>query len=415
MKNRSQWSWVLYDFGNSAFATSVVAGFFPVFFKKYWSEGVDPHVSTSRLGFALAFAGIIMALLAPVWGRQSDLASSRKNWLVSFASLGILLCASLYFVPQGQWWVAILCYVGAYIGFEASVIFYDSLLVEVAEPQEFHKLSSRGFAFGYLGGGLLFLFNVLMTLFPEKFGLSSTAEAVRLAFLTVAVWWAIFAFILFKGVRERVRVAQERDKNILETFRSLAQSFKKLIQHKNIFFFLLAYWFYIDGVYTIYTMAVDFGLSLGLDQADLMKALLITQFVGFPSALFFGFLSHKFSTKKLLFLCLFVYTCVLIYSTQLKTGTDFMLLAGCVGLVQGGIQSLSRSYYAHLIPPEHSAEYFGFYNIIGKSASFVGPMLVATVTLVTQEPRWSMLSIAILFLAGAVLLSRTSMIDHRSR
>lgn len=408
MNNKSKWSWVLYDFGNSAFATTIVAGFFPAFFKGYWSSGVDAHISTSRLGFALGFAGIVMALLAPVWGRQSDLSSSRKNWLFGFAILGVLLTASLFWVPQGEWLIAILFYVGAFICFEASLIFYDSLLTEVAEPKDYHKVSSQGFAFGYLGGGLLFILNVVMTLKPEWFGFESQVQAVRFSFLTVAIWWGFFAILVYRGVHEKKREVRERG-TLKETFQALLQSFKKLYQQKDIFYFLLGYWFYIDGVFTIYTMAVDFGLSLGLEQADLMKALLVTQFVGFPSALFFGFLSQKYSTKMLLFICLAVYTAVLGYSTQLYTGTDFMLLAACVGLVQGGIQALSRSYYAHLIPEGQAAEYFGFYNIIGKSASFLGPILIGTVTLLTQEPRLSLLSVIILFSAGAFFLGRSEM------
>lgn len=414
MRLSPKWSWILYDFGNSAFATSVVAGFFPVFFKKYWSSSVDPHVSTSRLGFALAFAGVVMAVLAPIWGRKSDIAQSRKQWLAVFAGLGCVMCASLFWVPEGAWGWAIAAYVLTYIGFEASVIFYDSLLVDVAEPKDFHKFSSMGFAFGYLGGGLLFLLNVMMTLFPQNFGFSSVAEAVQFSFLLVAMWWGIFTAILVWGVHEQPRPKAPPESHWRETFQHLAKTFRDLWKQRNIFYFLLAYWFYIDGVYTIYTMAVDYGLSLGLEQADLMKALLLTQFVGFPSALAFGFLSRHFATKRLLMICLMVYIAVLVYSTQLKSGTDFMILAGCVGLVQGGIQSLSRSYFAHLIPANQSAEYFGFYNIIGKSASFMGPFVVALVTVITGTTRWSMLSISVLFLLGALLLSRTVMDDHRS-
>ncbi len=409
VNRKSTWAWILYDFGNSAFATTVVAGFFPVFFKKYWSAGVDVHLSTSRLGFALGAAGIIMAILAPLWGRQSDIAASRKKWLASFAAVGVILTASLFWIPEGAWSLALLAYVGAYIGFEASVIFYDSMIVDVATRPSYHKVSALGYAFGYLGGGLLFALNVVMTLYPERFGFSSVGDAVRFSFLTVALWWGLFTFILYVGVKENPRVIRARDQNLKIVFVELLKSFRKLYRQKTIFYFLLAYWFYIDGVYTIYTMAIDFGLSLGLDQADLMKALLITQLVGFPSALVFARLSQRYSTRRLLFLCLFVYSGVLIYSTRLQTSLDFMILAGCVGLVQGGVQALSRSYYAHLIPSEQSAEYFGFFNIIGKSASFLGPVLVATVTLLTKQPRLSLLSIIALFMLGIYFLSKSQM------
>ena len=401
-------AWILYDFGNSAFATTVVAGFFPLFFKKFWSADLAPEVATARLGLALGVSGLIMAILAPVWGRKSDLSSNRKRWLAGFALMGILGTAALSFVPMGQWWVALGFFVLAYIGFEASLIFYDSLLPDVAEEHEYESVSSQGFAFGYLGGGLLFVLNVLMTLSPASFGLSSVSQAVQLSFLTVALWWGAGTAVLYFGVSENVKTQSLKKESLFETWRELKNSFRKLFQEKQIFYFLLAYWFYIDGVYTVFTMAVDYGLSLGLEQEDLMKALILTQFVGFPSALVMGKLSRWFPVKKLLLFCLFVYSLVLIYSTQMKTGFDFMVLAACVGIVQGGVQALSRSYFTHLIDKERAAEYFGFYNIIGKTASFVGPVLVGLTALLTQNSRLSLLSVIILFLLGAVFLMKST-------
>jgi MFS transporter, UMF1 family len=411
-EKKQKWSWIFYDFANSAFATTVLAGFFPVFFKKFWSAGADSQVTTSRLGLALGTTGILMAVLSPIWGRKSDLASSRKKWLVGFALIGIVFTALLSFVPQGQWPWALLVYVLCYIAFEGSVVFYDSLLMEVAPKKDFEKVSSLGYAFGYLGGGLLFTLNVLMTLYPHHFGLKSATEAVQFSFLSVAIWWFVFTLPLVFFLKEKPHpLAHELQKkeSVLVVFEQLLQSFKKLHKQKPIFYFLLSYWFYIDGVFTVYTMAVDFGLSIGLKDTDLMKALLLTQFVGFPSALLFGKLSEKFHVKTLLLLCLAVYSLVLIFSTQLKTGTDFMILAVCVGLVQGALQALSRSFYAHLIPENQKAEYFGFFNIIGKSASFVGPFLVAIVTLMTGNHRLSLFSIVLLFALGAYFLLKTDM------
>lgn len=408
---KQKWSWIFYDFANSAFTTTVVAGFFPVFFKKFWSAGVDSHLTTSRLGFSLGVAGVIMAILSPIWGRQSDLASSRKKWLVSFASAGMLLTALLTFIPEGQWQVALFVYVLCYIAFEAGIVFYDSLLLEVAEKKDFEKVSSQGYALGYLGGGLLFTINVLMTLYPQSFGLESASQAVQYSFLTVAIWWCVFTLpmVFFLKERPHPQAHQSQKESLWDAFPQLIQSFKKLFKQKPIFYFLLAYWFYIDGVYTVYTMAVDYGLSIGLADTDLMKALLVTQFVGFPSALLFGKLSEKLNVKKLLLVCLAVYTIVLFFSMMLRNGTDFMILAVFVGLVQGGLQALSRSFYAHLIPESQKAEYFGFYNIIGKSASFVGPFLVASVTYLTGNHRISLFSITILFVLGAIFLMKTDM------
>lgn len=408
---KQKWSWIFYDFANSAFTTTVIAGFFPVFFKKYWSAGFDSQITTSRLGLSLGVAGVIMAILSPIWGRKSDLASSRKKWLVSFASIGMLLTAAMTFIPYGKWELALLVYVLAYIAFEAGIVFYDSLLMEVAEKKDFEKVSSQGYAIGYLGGGLLFLVNVLMTLYPENFGLRDATQAVQISFLTVAVWWFLFTMpmVFFLKEKPHPEAHLSKQESVWAAFPQLLKSFKKLVKQKPIFYFLLAYWFYIDGVYTVYTMAVDYGLSIGLEDSDLMKALLITQFVGFPSALVFGKLSEKISVKKLLITCLVVYSVVLFFSMGIKTGQDFMILAVFVGLVQGGLQALSRSFYAHLIPENQKAEYFGFYNIIGKSASFVGPFLIAAMTYLTHNHRLSLFSITILFVIGAIFLMKTDM------
>jgi UMF1 family MFS transporter len=410
-ESKQMWSWVLYDWANSAFTTTVIAGFFPVFFKKFWSEGIDSQITTSRLGLTLGITGIIMAILAPIWGRKTDLAASRKRWLVGFAWMAMLATASLAFIPQGQWIWALLSYVICYITFEASIVFYDSLLIEVAHKKDFEKISSLGYAMGYLGGGLMFLINVMMTLKPEMFGLKDNVEAVQMSFITVAVWWFVFTLPLIFFLKEKPHpeAALYSEEKWWQAFPQLIISFKKLWTQKPIIYFLIAYWFYIDGVSTVYTMAVDFGLSIGLADADLMKALLVTQFVGFPSALLFGKLSERISVKFLLMTCLVVYTLVLFASSAMKTGTDFMILACFVGLVQGGIQALSRSYYAHLVPPHQKSEYFGFYNIIGKSASFVGPLLIALVTWLTHNHRLSLSSITLLFVLGGYFLMKSDM------
>lgn len=397
-------SWVFYDAGNSAFATTVISGFFPVFFKKFWSSGVATEISTARLGIALGLAGLIMAILAPFWGRKSDRSSRRKSWLLAFAVLGITATAALAAVPEGHWIIAIFFYCTAYIGFEASLIFYDSLLPFVSKPENYNKVSSQGYAFGYLGGGLLFILNVMMVVSPHSFGLVDTTQAIQVSFLTVAFWWALGTFVLHRGVVETQQDQSNNSESFLKTYQDVIQTFKKLMTHKRAFYFLLAYWFYIDGVYTVFTMAVDYGLSIGLEQNDLMKALIITQMVGFPSALGFGVLTKKFSVKILLLICLFVYSIVLIYATQMQTGFDFMVLAGLVGLVQGGIQALSRSYFAHLIPIGKSAEYFGFFNVVGRSASVLGPFLVAIVTYFSGSARWGLSSVILLFIVGAYFL-----------
>ena len=406
---KSVWSWAIYDFGNSAFATTVISGFFPIFFKKFWSSDVPAEVTTSRLGWVLGATGLVMAILAPFWGRKSDLSGHRKLWLASFAILGLVSTGGLAFVPQGEWVVAIIVYAFCYISFEASLVFYDSLLPFVTHPKRFHQVSSLGYGMGYLGGGLLFVINILMTLYPEKFGLRDSTQAVQYSFLTVSLWWFLGLSVLMWGVQEKPTgfSLKGESKSIKQTYIELHQTFLKFTQNKKLFLFLIAFWFYIDGVYTVFTMAVDFGLTIGLDQKDLMMALLLVQFVGFPSAIGFGRLANYFSTHILLLLCLIVYTLVLVFASQMTKGYEFMILASLIGLVQGGIQALSRSYFASLIPAEHSAEYFGFFNVVGRSASFVGPILVATVTYFTKEARMGLLSIAVLFLLGGFFLLKS--------
>jgi UMF1 family MFS transporter len=406
---KSVWSWALYDFGNSAFATTVISGFFPIFFKKFWSEGVPPEVTTSRLGWVLGATGLLMAILAPFWGRKSDLSGHRKWWLASFAILGLISTGGLAFVPQGEWVIALVVYAICYIAFEASLVFYDSLLPFVTQPKKFHQVSSLGYGMGYLGGGLLFVLNILMTLYPSWFGLRDATQGIQFSFLTVSLWWLMGLSVLMWGVEEKATgfSQQGKSKSILETYKDLHQTFLKFTKNRKLFLFLVAFWFYIDGVYTVFTMAVDFGLTIGLEQKDLMLALLLVQFVGFPSAIGFGKLADRFSTHFLLLTCLSVYTIVLVFASRITTGIEFMVLASLIGFVQGGIQALSRSYFASLIPAEHSAEYFGFFNVVGRSASFVGPLLVATVTHLTKDARLGLLSIAVLFLFGGIFLVKS--------
>ncbi|MBN1594666.1 MFS transporter [candidate division FCPU426 bacterium] len=405
-------SWGLYDWANSAFSTTIMAGFFPVFFKQYWSLGVDPTLSSARLGLANASAGMLVALAAPILGAIADQGGARKKFLAAFAFLGVVMCTGLYWISRGQWTYAVLFYIAATLGFSGANIFYDALLPSVASPRRFDFVSAFGYALGYLGGGLLFAVNVAMTLKPAFFGLPDAAAAIRVSFLTVAVWWAIFSVPVFLFVQEPPQPPPAASGNALRRgWAQLLRTFQELRGAKTIFLFLLAYWFYIDGVYTMIRMAVDYGLSLGLASADLVMALLLTQFVGFPSALAFGVLAQRLDARRVIFICLGVYLCVTLWGAFLKSKNEFYLLAISIGLVQGGIQALSRSFYARLIPPEKSAEYFGFFNLVGKFAAILGPVLIggAAVGLhalglgSSLSSRLSILSLALLFIAGGLV------------
>lgn len=423
-KNKKIWGWAMYDWANSAFATTVMAGFFPIFFKQYWSYGADVNMSTAQLGFGNSIASLFVALMAPVLGAIADKGNAKKKLLIFFAYLGVLMTASLFFIQKGEWVWAIFIYTMGIIGFSGANIFYDSLLPSVAGKDNIDYISSLGFSVGYLGGGLLFLVNVLMTLMPQKFGLADAGEAVRYSFLSVAVWWGFFTLFTIFWVQEKKKIIESRSviHIITEGFRQFAGTFKKIRHLKTIFLFLMAYWFYIDGVDTIIRMAVDYGLSLGFASNDLIVALLIVQFVGFPAALLFGKLGQFWGVRKSIFLGIGIYMLVTMWGTMMNSKNEFYILAGVIGLAQGGIQALSRSYYSRLIPADKPAEYYGFYNMLGKFAAIFGPALMGIVGLLARRilmppaptalqieavgrlaSRWSIGSILLLFIVGAVL------------
>jgi len=412
-EKRTIFSWAMYDWANSAFATTVMAGFFPVFFNEYWSAGVETTVSTARLGLANSLAGIAVALFAPIVGAIADRGSARKRFLVFFAFMGALMTASLWMVSRGDWKMAIFVYVLASIGFSGSIVFNDALLVSVAGSKQRERVSALGYGLGYLGGGLLFALNVAMTLRPGTFGLAGAEEAVRYSFLTVGVWWALFTIPLIMFVKEkRSGDAAGIVKAVTGGIKDLAGTFRVIRRLKTVLLFLVAYWLYIDGVDTIVRMAVDYGMSIGLERNDLILALLVTQFVGFPSAIAFGRIGAKIGARRAIFIAIGVYLFVTVWAALMNSREEFYVLAVSVGLVQGGIQALSRSLFAGIVPAEKSARYFGFYNMIGKFAAVIGPVLIGTTGLALRSSgvsaetatRLGISSVAILFIGGAVLL-----------
>ncbi len=405
--DRSVFAWALYDWANSAFATVVMAGFFPLFFKQYWSGAEDSTLSTFQLGVGNAVASLFIVLVAPLLGAVADRGGRRRRFLFVFAVFGMAATGGLSWVGQGQWAAALGLFVAATIGFMGANVFYDALLTTVAEEAQWDVVSAFGYALGYLGGGLLFALNVAMTLSPESFGLQDAAEAVRLSFLGVALWWGLFSLPLLRWVHEPPPQTPLRGRALWRAgYGQLRDTFHHVRGLRPVWLFLIAYWLYIDGVDTVVRMAVDYGLSLGLAQQHLISALLITQFVGFPAALAFGRLGKRLGPRAGIFIALGVYVLATIGAYFMRSSTDFYLLAVAVGLVQGGIQALSRSYYARLIPPGQSAEFFGFYNMLGKFAALFGPLLVGSVGLATGDPRVGMLSLLLLFVGGGWVLTR---------
>lgn len=398
--------WALYDWANSVFATTVMAAFVPIFNKDFWSDGATASVSTFRLGAASSIAAVIVALFAPVLGAIADRGGAKKRFLVGFAGLGVLATAALAMAGRGQWALALTLYVIGWIGFSGANIFYDALLVSVADEDRFDLVSALGYSLGYIGGGLLLALNVVMTLHPAAFGLDDASQAVRVGFLMVAGWWAVFTLPLLLKVAEPrpSRPALGAWGAVQAGFAQLRETFHEIRRLRTVGLFLLSYWLYIDGVDTVIQMAVDYGRALHLATGDLITALLITQFVGFPAALLFGKLGERFGAKSGILLCLVVYLVVCVQAYHLTTVREFYTLALVIGLVQGGVQSLSRSYFARLIPAGMAAEFFGFYNMLGKFAAILGPAIVAGVTLNTGNPRLGILAIIPLFVAGGLLL-----------
>jgi UMF1 family MFS transporter len=402
----------MYDWANSAFATTIMTAFFPIFLNQYWSVGTDTTVTTARLGLANSVSGIMVALCAPVLGAIADKGTSKKKFLMFFAYMGVIMTASLYLVSKGNWPVAVMLYVFATIGFSGGNIFYDSLLTGVASEKKMDFVSALGFSLGYLGGGILFAFNVWMTLSPKTFGLASAGEAVKFSFVSVSIWWALFSVPILLFVREPANGQSTPGVNVVKAgFSQLKETFQEVRHLKTIFLFLLAYWLYIDGVDTVIRMAVDYGISIGFKDSDLILAILIAQFVGFPCAIGFGYLGGKIGTKRAIFLAISVYLLVSIWGAFMQSKSEFFALAVIIGFVQGGIQALSRSYYARIIPIDKSAEYFGFYNMIGKFAAVIGPVLMGGVGLLVRylgyssniASRISITSISLLFIAGGTI------------
>ena len=405
-ERRAVWSWALYDWANSAFATVVLAGFFPILFGGLWSNDVAAVESNYRLGMINAAAGAFIAVSAPVLGALADVGGFKKRMLAIFMVLGATATGLLFFVDAGQWVAAGLLYIAGSIGFMAANIFYDALLISVAPKSRWHFVSGLGFGLGYLGGGLLYAFCVWMAIAPQRFGFADATAAAQFSFLLVAGWWAVFALPVLVWVNDRPVSRSPRHGLAVQAFKQVWRTLRKIRSHRNAAVFLLAYWFYIDGVDTIIRMAVAYGTSLGFGTEDLIKALLLTQFIGFPAAIIYGKLSERFTAKRSLYAGLVTYVGICIWGTQIHSAAEFYGVAVLIGLVQGGVQSVSRSFFAGLIPRQESAEFFGFYNLLGKFATLLGPPLFAIVGREAGDVRYSILSLILLFAIGMLLLSR---------
>lgn len=404
--NRKILSWSLYDWANSAFATTVMGTFFPIFYEKYWS-GSDVVESTYQLGMATAISSLLVAAFSPFLGSIADKTSTKKKFLLFFAFLGAVMTGSLFLIGEGMWQFALIFFIIASIGFNSGNLFYDAMLIGVADDTEKSRddVSAFGFSLGYIGGGLLLVINVLMFQHPEWFGLSDSVAGIKTSFITVGVWWIIFTIPLILFVKEpKISKKLTITEAVKSGFFQLKETFSEIRKLRVVSTFLIAYWLYIDGVDTIIRMAVKFGSSLGFESSALIMALLITQFVAFPATLLFNMMARKIGIKRALHVAIIAYSIITVAGVFMQNERHFYILACCIGLVQGGIQAASRSYYTRLIPKDKSAEFFGFYNMLGKFAAVLGPFLMGIVTKLTGNLRIGMVSILFLFVSGFIML-----------
>ena len=398
-------AWALYDWANSAFATTVMVVFFPLFFKQFLTPDQQATTSTFWLGIANGVSSFVLAIMAPWLGALADRGSAHMRFLLVFTAIGVIPTALLAFVGPGEWVNAAVLFAVASLGFWGGLIFYDSMLVKVAPPGRIDSVSGFGYALGYLSGGLLLALNSFMFAKPEVFGLASPEAAIRASFIMVAIWWALFAIPIFRNFpKTESRAPIGAGRALREGFEELARTFKEVRKYRAVILFLLAYWMYIDGVNTIMKMAVDYGLALGFPASSLISGILMIQFIGFPATLLFGALGDRVSPLVGIFVGIGVYCGVTFYAVVMTSVSEFYLMAAAIGCVQGATQAMSRSYYGRLIPRDRAGEFFGFYNMMGKFAAVLGPLLMGTTALLTGNSRMALLSVAILFVGGAVML-----------
>lgn len=398
-------AWCMYDWGSSAFSTTVEAAVLPVYFEQVVASNLAGNLATVYWGYTNALSLLISAILAPIIGSIADYTGGKKRLLAIFATIGIAATALMIFIDAGDWLLALTLFLFGAIGLGASYVFYDALLPHIAHPDEIDYVSSKGYALGYLGGGILLAVNIVMIMFLFK----GSTWGSRLSFLTVAIWWAIFTLPLLRRVPEPPPNTAGIGAGInplVAGLSRLRQTFQELRRYRQLFFFLLAFWLYNDGIGTIIKMATIYGSEIGIGMIDLIGALLLTQFVGIPFSLLFGKFSGVIGTKRAIMLGLGWYILIAIGGYFMSAAWHFWALAFAVGMVQGGTQALSRSLFGLMAPKARSGEFFGFYDISSKFAGIAGPFLFAVVGQIFGSSRLSIVSLIIFFIGGILLLSR---------
>lgn len=403
--SKKERSWILYDWANSAYSMTVTSAILPIYFTSMvTAAGLTEEMATSYWGYTNSLASIVVALLSPALGSLADHMGMKKKLFTIFSFMGIFFTGALAVIPFGQWVPLMITYILTVMGFSLGNVFYDSFLTDVTSEERMDNISSMGFAFGYIGSTIPFIICMAIVVAAQQEIIPiSVVTASKISFVLTAIWWFVFTLPMLKNVEQVHGVTGEKYR-VSDAFKNLKNSFLKIKQNKRAFWFLIAYFFYIDGVDTIIKMAASFGTALGLSSTVLLLVLLFTQFVAFPFAILYGRLAEKYGAKKMIYVGVFIYTIIVIYAYFIKSSFDFWLLAFMVGTSQGGIQAISRSYFAKLVPKENSNEYFGFYNIFGKFAAIMGPFLVGIITQITGDVKNGVLSLIVLFVMGLIFL-----------
>lgn len=402
-------AWAMYDWANSAFQTTIVAAVFPIYFHRVAAADLPDAVATSRFAWATTIAILIVAIVAPLLGAIADYAPLKKKLLGVFLVIGVTATAAMYAIQRGDWMLALALFVVGNIGVAGSIVFYESLLPHLVGEGDLDRVSTAGYAIGYLGGGVLLAINLAMIQKPALFGIADAGVATRLSFVSVAVWWLVFSIPLFRRVPEpprRVETGERPAGNTLTSgARHLVETFRELRRYRQAFFLLLAFLLYNDGIQTIIRMATTYGAEVHIDDSAMIIALLVTQFIGVPFAFAFGMFADRIGAKRAIFFGLAVYTGIAVLGYYMTTSVHFFALAILVGMVQGGTQALSRSLFASMIPRHKSSEFFAFFGVFERYAGILGPAVFAWVVAHSGTSRNAILSVIVFFVVGGAILT----------
>ena len=410
-------AWAMYDWANSAFQTTIVAAIFPIYFQKVAAADMPGPVATSRFAWATTLAILIVAIIAPLLGAVADYAAAKKRLLAVFLAIGAIATAAMFFITRGDWQLALVLFVAGNVGVAGSIVFYESLLPHLVGEDELDRVSTAGYAMGYLGGGVLLAINILMMSKPDWFFLPNREVAVRASLASVAVWWVVFSIPLFRRVPEPPRGLERGERPeanaLVVAARRLLVTFRELRRYKQAFLLLLAFLLYNDGIQTIIRMATTYGTEIGIDENAMIGALLITQFIGVPFGFLFGHVAQTIGPKRAVFAGLMVYSLITVLGYFMRTATHFFLLAVMVGMVQGGTQALSRSLFASMIPKHKSSEFFAFFGVFERYAGILGPAIFAWVVAQSGTSRNAILSVLAFFIVGGALLTLVDVNEGR--